>query len=105
MKKFTRHIENFTCEHCGANVVGDGYTNHCPQCLWSRHVDNNPVDRESDCGGMMEPIAIESKKDGYIITHKCQKCGKTIRQHSAENDNFDAILKISLATSNVFAGR
>lgn len=105
MKRFTRRIEDFTCEHCGTLVHGDGYTNHCPQCLWSKHVDNNPGDRESDCGGMMEPIAIESKKDGYIITHKCQKCGKIIRQHSAENDKFDSILKISLATSNVFAGR
>ena len=105
MKRFTRRIEDFTCEHCGTLVHGDGYTNHCPQCLWSKHVDNNPGDRESDCGGMMEPIAIESKKDGYIITHKCQECGKIIRQHSAENDNFDSILKISLATSNVFAGR
>lgn len=23
------------CEHCSAEVLGTGYTNHCPKCLWS----------------------------------------------------------------------
>mgnify|MGYP002860862758 CR=1 FL=1 len=105
MKRFTRHIENFKCAHCGADVLGDGYTNHCPQCLWSRHVDNNPGDRASTCGGMMRPIAIETKKDHYIITHRCEKCGKEIRQKSAENDNTDAIINLSLTNSFVFCGR
>lgn len=105
MKKFTRRIEDFTCEHCGTHVSGNGYTNHCPNCLYSKHVDNNPGDRESNCGGMMRPISVEAKKDYYIITHRCEKCGKEIKQHSAENDNIDAIIAISLSQSAIFSGR
>ena len=42
---FTRKVEDFTCEHCGREVHGNGYTNHCPHCLHSKHVDVNPGDR------------------------------------------------------------
>lgn len=92
MKSFTRRIEDFTCANCGTHVRGNGYTNHCPQCLYSRHVDNNPGDRAAVCGGMMCPIAAAPYRDGYIITHKCEKCGKTIRQNAAPDDNLDAII-------------
>ena len=56
---FIRKIENFTCNNCGTFVVGDGYTNHCPNCLFSKHVDTSPGDRKSSCKGLMEPIGIE----------------------------------------------
>lgn len=102
MKRFTKRIEDFTCANCGANVSGNGYTNHCPKCLYSRHVDNNPGDRASDCGGMMRPIAVAPDKDGYIITHKCEKCGKTINQHSAPNDNIETIISISANPDFIF---
>jgi len=102
MKTFTKRIENFVCAHCGADVLGNGYTNHCPKCLWSKHVDNNPGDRASDCGGMMKPISVTPDKNGYIITHKCEKCGKTIKQHSSENDDIDAIIAISTNPEFVF---
>ena len=102
MKRFTKRIEDFTCAHCGANVSGNGYTNHCPKCLYSRHVDNNPGDRASDCGGMMRPIAVAPDKDGYIITHKCEKCGKTINQHSAPDDDIDTIISISSNPDFIF---
>ncbi len=94
MKKFTRRVEDFTCAHCGAHVSGNGYTNHCPNCLYSRHVDNNPGDRTAECGGLMRPITAEPNGDRFIITHKCDKCSKTIRQHSAPNDNIDAIINL-----------
>ena len=102
MKRFTKRIEDFTCAHCGANVSGNGYTNHCPKCLYSRHVDNNPGDRASDCGGMMRPIAVAPDKDGYIITHKCEKCGKTINQHTAPDDDIDTIISISSNPDFIF---
>ena len=102
MKKFTKTIENFECAHCGAMVFGNGYTNHCPHCLWSKHVDNNPGDRASDCGGMMIPISVETAGNGFIITHKCEKCGKTIRQRSSENDNIDTIIEISSDSDFIF---
>lgn len=42
----------------------------------------------------MEPISIETKGLGYIITFKCTKCGAVKRCKSAENDNFDTILEV-----------
>lgn len=95
MKKFIKTIENFNCTHCGAVVHGNGYTNHCPYCLWSRHVDNNPGDRSSPCGGMMEPVSVESSGTGFVITHRCIICGHTRRQHTTDNDNMDAIIELS----------
>ena len=102
MKRFTKRVEDFVCANCGANVSGNGYTNHCPKCLYSRHVDNTPGDRASDRGGMMPPIAVAPDKDGYIITHKCEKCGKTINQHSASNDDIDTIISISTNPDFIF---
>jgi len=102
MKRFTKRIEDFTCAHCGAHVSGNGYTNHCPKCLYSRHVDNLPGDRASNCGGMMAPVAIEKAGDDFIITHRCEKCGKTIRQHTAPDDDMDTIIALSTNDSFIF---
>lgn len=102
MKRFTKTVEDFTCAHCGATVSGNGYTNHCPHCLYSRHVDNNPGDRASTCGGMMKPISVEKSGDDFIITHKCEKCGKTIRQHTADGDDMDTIITLSSDNSFIF---
>ena len=95
IKKFQRNIEDFTCEHCGAEVKGNGYTNHCPRCLWSKHVDINPGDRLSKCGGLMEPIEIQMKNGGYLILHQCQKCGFEKRNKTIKEDSLDEIIKIS----------
>jgi len=102
MKRFTKTVEDFTCAHCGAHVLGNGYTNHCPKCLYSRHVDNAPGDRASTCGGMMKPISIEKSGDDFIITHKCEKCGKVIRQHASDDDDMDTIIAISADNSFIF---
>lgn len=92
--KFQRKIENFTCEHCGTVTIGNGYTNHCPHCLHSKHVDINPGDRACKCHGLMIPTSVETKKGGYVINFECQKCGSKKRNKSAANDNFEAILEI-----------
>jgi transcription elongation factor Elf1 len=94
-KKFIRTIEDFTCEHCGKKTKGNGYTNHCPQCLWSKHVDFYPGDRENPCGGIMEPVGLELKKDQFHIVHKCQICGAVARCKSSPADNVDALTKLS----------
>jgi hypothetical protein len=91
-QNFIKVKENFICEHCDAEIIGTGYTNHCPQCLWSKHVDINPGDRAESCGGMMEPIKIESKSDGFDIIHQCQKCETEKRNKINENDSKEAIL-------------
>jgi len=84
---FMRKIENFTCNNCGTFVVGDGYTNHCPNCLFSKHVDISPGDRKSSCKGLMEPIGIEMKDKEIVIIHKCAKCGEIKKCKSSPKDN------------------
>jgi hypothetical protein len=93
--RFTRQVEDFTCGHCVQPVRGNGYTNHCPACLWSRHVDINPGDRAADCGGLMEPIAVTSTRRGYVITHRCVACGFQRDNKAAAEDNFEVLLRIA----------
>ncbi|MBU1046519.1 RNHCP domain-containing protein [Patescibacteria group bacterium] len=93
-KLFKRKIEDFICENCGAEVKGDGYTNHCPVCLWSKHVDINPGDRASECKGLMEPFEVEKIGEENIITHRCVKCGYKKKNKSSMSDDFDEILEI-----------
>jgi len=93
--KFIRKKEDFVCEHCGYKVKGTGYTNHCPKCLWSRHVDVNPGDRKEECRGMMEPVGIETKGEKFVIIQKCVKCGVERKNKTDKNDDFERILQIS----------
>lgn len=93
-KKFQRKVENFVCEKCGTKNIGNGFTNHCFKCLWSKHVDINPGDRAESCGGMMEPIKIDLEKGKYLINHKCVKCGFQKRKGVEKNDDFDAVIAI-----------
>ena len=48
----------FTCKVCGRvctpQNAGSDHRNHCPNCLSSLHVDEEPGDRASDCGGIMD---------------------------------------------------
>ncbi|MFA6948649.1 MAG: RNHCP domain-containing protein [Eubacteriales bacterium] len=87
-KRFTKNDSGFICGHCGASVEPLGYTsrNHCPFCLWSLHADDLPGDRASECMGLMEPVAvIPDAKKGYIIVHRCTKCG-AIRRNKAAHE-------------------
>lgn len=102
MKVFIRRLEDFTCARCGADVKGNGYTNHCPKCLWSRDVDINPGDRASGCGGLMRPIRAESAGNKFIVVHKCEKCGKTARCRASENDDISRIIKLSQNSEFIF---
>lgn len=95
MRRFQRKKEDFVCEHCGAEVKGNGYTNHCPHCLWSKHVDINPGDRAEDCGGMMEPVDLELKDGKYVIVHRCRKCGFVRRNKVCDADDFETVIALS----------
>jgi len=88
-------IEDFVCERCGEKVKGNGYTNHCPKCLWSKHVDIHPGDRAETCCGMMAPFKVDLEKGKYLINHKCVKCGAQKRKMFEKSDDFDAILEIT----------
>jgi len=88
---FTRRVENFKCRHCGKPVKSNGFTNHCPYCLWSRHVDIDPGDRLEICHGMMEPIGAEAEGKEYYITHKCSFCGAKKRNKTTQADDINSI--------------
>lgn len=82
--------EAFTCAVCGLVVhpLQGGFRNHCPACLWSRHVDRVPGDREGACGGLMEPTELQgSPARGWYIVHRCTVCGATRRNRAAELDS------------------
>ena len=92
---FQRRIEDFVCEHCGHAVKGGGYTNHCPKCLWSKHVDVNPGDRAEKCGGMMEPVRIEGATPDYVLVHRCERCGIERRNKLSASDDMSAVAAIA----------
>jgi hypothetical protein len=83
---------DFTCRHCGRFVSanralsGVAHRNHCPICLFSRHVDLFEAgDRLCACKGLMAPIGLTFKqsRDKYtpegrgelMLVHRCQACG------------------------------
>jgi len=94
-KLFQKKVEDFICEKCGEKVTGNGYTNHCPNCLWSKHVDINPGDRAASCGGMMKPVNVVLEKKEYVLTHHCEKCGFERRKKVEREDNFEAVAKLT----------
>lgn len=98
---FTRRIENFVCDQCGTRVTGTGYTNHCPACLWSKHVDESPGDRASPCGSAMEPVGVQVPSGGtWRIVHKCLQCGFIRAQDAARADNRVRLIEISTQSSS-----
>ena len=96
-RKFTEIDEEFICDNCQKKVSKLGYScrNHCPYCLHSKHVDINPGDRKETCHGDLEPIGLEINKKGYVIIHKCKKCGAIRKNKAAEDDNMELIIKLS----------
>ncbi len=92
-ESFQRVVEDFTCSQCGTLVHGTGFTDHCPACLFSQHVDVTPGDRASDCGGVMEPISIAPERSGYVISYHCQKCGYEYSNKSADDDDVTSFIE------------
>ena len=96
--KFTEIDEEFICDNCGKQVSKLGYScrNHCPYCLYSKHVDVNPGDRLEECKGILEPIGIEqNNKKGFVLIFKCKKCGRQRKNKAATDDDMNEIIKIS----------
>ena len=89
--------EKFICENCGKEVPKLEYSarDHCPYCLYSKHVDINPGDRANPCKGLLKPIDIEKFKDTFKIIYKCEACGNLHKNIIAIDDDMDEIIKIS----------
>ena len=92
---FTRTKEDFICEKYAISVEVNVYTNHCPKCLWSKHVDIFPGDRAEKCSGMMEPIGVTKKGGEYTIIHKCTICAFEKPNRAVPEDNFDMLVQVS----------
>ena len=90
--------EDFECENCNKPVKkleSWWARNHCPNCLYSKHLDlNKPWDRLSECLGLLKPIWIEHKKNKwYCIKYECKKCLKISINKVADDDNFLEFIK------------
>lgn len=93
---FIARQEPFTCEHCGEDVAPletGSYRNHCPRCLYSKHVDDKgPGDRASLCKGLMKPVGLDHRSNkGWMIVHLCTKCGKKIPNIAACDDDLTVV--------------
>lgn len=103
-RRFQRRVENFTCEACGAFNVGDGYTNHCAACLASKHVDIQPGDRASACGGRMKPISVYGAGGRWKLIHRCERCGFE-RANFARPEETDAVIRLMRSFANEAGSR
>ena len=97
-----RRRRSFRCGHCRLDVPdqapGTAHRNHCPTCLWSRHVDADTAgDRASDCGSLMEPIGITVRGSGeWVLVHRCSGCDEINLNRTAGDDNPLVLLRLAV---------
>lgn len=105
--KNSHHLSNnngFQCAHCHYFVSSDPMIagvknrNHCPYCLWSRHVDLFEAgDRLAVCKARMQPIGLTLKRTRkkyglaqygeLMLIHQCEDCGKVSVNRIAADDD------------------
>jgi RNHCP domain len=96
--------EVFKCRHCRRFVVplscGGSHRNHCPYCLYSRHVDGQRSgDRLSSCGESMQPLGQFQRPNGeHVIVHRCLGCGLERFNRIAADDDFELVLSLPAVT-------
>ena len=94
--------DSFRCRHCRLDVPatapGTKHRNHCPSCLWSRHLDAHvPGDRAAACAGAMEPIAVAVRDDGeWALVHRCAGCSTVRLNRVAGDDNPLALMRLAV---------
>lgn len=97
----SRQTGSFRCRHCRLDVPADApgtaHRNHCPTCLWSRHLDERrPGDRAAGCQGAMEPIAVAVAADGeWALVHRCRTCSALSVNRIAGDDNAHALVQLA----------
>lgn len=97
-----RHnASTFRCRHCGLDVPavapGTAHRNHCPNCLWSRHLDHTPGDRRAECGSSMEPIAVAVRGGGeWVLVHRCNGCDEIHLNRTAGDDSPLLLVRLAL---------
>jgi hypothetical protein len=114
----SRLFGDFTCLHCQREVLSDSaisgvlHRNHCPYCLWSRHVDLfESGDRLAVCKGPMPPVALAFKRPrkkyaplqpGELqLVHRCAECGALSLNRLAADDLPPAVWDVFQNTSTL----
>lgn len=91
--------EEFKCGHCktfvGPPISGGRHRNHCPLCLFSKHVDHAPGDRKNVCRSLMEPIGTAFRRKGeQVIVHRCLGCGDVRYCRAAADDHLLVCMRL-----------
>lgn len=106
-----RSEESFRCLHCRLDIIcnpiisGVQNRNHCPCCLWSRHLDFRVAgDRLSTCRAAMQPVGLTTKhnrnkyagdhKGELMIIHQCSRCKKLVINRIAADDSEEDLLAL-----------
>jgi hypothetical protein len=113
-KRIQSQNGDFICRRCGHFVSANPLLsavhnrNHCPYCLWSRHLDLYQAgDRLSACKALMRPIGLTLKRsnkkfsmnhDGELmLAHLCSEQGQcdavSINRIAADDDG-EMILQV-----------
>lgn len=112
-KRVIFDTKDFKCRQCGLFVcAGREYSgvnnrNHCPRCLWSKHVDQyTPGDRKAVCCSRMEPLGLTVKEVNkkfagectgeLMLIHRCTGCGKISINRIAADDDTRSIHRLYL---------
>lgn len=101
-RKVAEGLESFKCGHCrafvGPTVAGGRHRNHCPLCLYSRHVDRSfPGDRACECRSLMQPAGLSTRRNGeQVIVHRCLGCSVERVCRVAADDNPVAVMRLPL---------
>ena len=101
----------FKCGHCHVYISaepvlsGVNNRNHCPYCLWSKHLDLYQAgDRLAACKSLMRPVGLAlkhtHKKYGsqmageLMLVHLCTECEKLAANRLAADDDAASLWEI-----------
>ena len=99
---------------CAPIIAGVQNRNHCPYCLWSRHLDwRSPGDRLSACRAAMQLVGLTTKRcrnkyagdrsGELMIIHRCTECEKIVINRIAADDSAAALYELFVASCDIGA--
>ena len=111
LRERERQFGDFSCQHCQQPVSADrrvsgvNHRNHCPYCLWSKHVDlHESGDRLAACKGPMRPVGLTQKRrlkkyasqqpGELMLVHHCAGCGALSINRLAADDQAAVVLAV-----------
>ena len=111
LQRYTEKNQDFKCLHCHYYVSADAFIagvnnrNHCPYCLWSRHMDLFEAgDRLAVCKAEMQPIGLTLKRTRkkygmakygeLMLIHLCSDCEKISLNRIAADDDTELVYEI-----------